>query len=58
MITVEKCKAPLFYGENAGRDMFMAYDADPRFTGFGWTPEEARKQLTERQAGFQLSRAA
>ncbi len=51
-MTIEKCTAPKFYGVNAGRDMFMAYDADPRFTGFGWTKAEAVAQLNERKSQF------
>ena len=49
-MTIEKCIAPKFYGKNAGRDMFMAYGDDPRFTGFGWSEEEAIAQLAERKA--------
>ena len=58
MTITEKCKAPLFYGKDAGRDMFMAYEADPRFTGFGWTEQEARDQLDERKRSFSIFRAA
>ncbi len=58
MTITEKCKAPAFYGKDAGRDMFMAYGDDPRFTGFGWTDLEALEQLAERQKQFETFKAA